>query len=325
MSLEQKFVKLIEGVNCNRCNGRIIFDNESYEKICSSCGTVINYEHVKESESMNHTSQESIPEAVAESSQLGYEINLHSMIDNKNVDFNGKQINNHFEVERLRRLNRFTISNITKTRNLTKAVKEIQRIVEILGLSNLVTERAGYIYHKAFNGHLIRGRSITGIAAATVCIACKEIGLPHSMDQIMQVIPNANKRNIAYYYRFLIRQMKINMGLQKPESCLSRIAEKAGLSGKTERKALEILASAEGNAVLSGKKPSSLAAAALYLAAMKTGEQISQLRIAIAAELTTITIRKRASELDSVISESTQIHSDTAKNKNDYRDMKMIK
>ena len=85
-----------------------------------------------------------------------------------------------------------------------------------------------------------------------------------------------------------------------PTYCISQIAKRAALSAKAERKALRILDVVQGNPELSGKKPISLAAAALYLAVCELRENTTQLRIAIAAGITTITIRKRSIEISQI-------------------------
>lgn len=291
-------------VTCHICNGKIISDVDNNERFCGSCGTVTNYNHgfgINEKRTMSVYSE--CETSSGELTSLTYDISLPTFIGNKNVDSSGKHIQGHSEIDRLRRLNKFTISSNSKTRNITKAIREIQRITEILGFSNLIAERAAYIYRKALGQGLIKGRSITGIVAATIYISCKESGIPSSIEKIERLLENVNKKNIAYYCKFLIKQLNLNVGLPTPSSNISCIAERSGLSGKTERKALEILSQVKGNAILSGKKPISLAAAALYVASLKTGEHITQLRIAIAAELTTITIRKRALEIDNILKE----------------------
>ena len=307
--MNQELSNVIDVSICKVCNGKLISDIYNNEKFCSSCGIVANYNHSFGTNERHEVSTDFEYVTSSGPASLTYDISLPSFIGAKNVDANGKQIQRYSEMDRLRRLNKYTISSNSKTRNLTTAIKEIQRITEILGFSNLVAERAAYIYRKALGQGLIKGRSIRGIVAATIHIACKEIGIPSSIERIEDLVENANKKNISYYYKFLIREMKINVGLPKPSSNISGIAKRAGLSGKTERKALEILSQTESDAILSGKKPVSLAAAALYLASIKTGEHATQLRIAIAAELTAITIRKRALELDEILINSEKIQS----------------
>jgi transcription initiation factor TFIIB len=86
---------------------------------------------------------------------------------------------------------------------------------------------------------------------------------------------------------------------------LSRIAGRAALSGRTERRALEILAQVKDHAILAGKRPNSLAAGALYLASIQMREQTNQSRLAYAAGVTPMTIRERSSDISSLLGDST--------------------
>lgn len=267
--------------------------------MCGSCGIVAreNLELVAERRAFTLEEMDKRYRTGEPASLMMYDMGLSSFIDNKNVDANGKQIQRYSEIDRLRRLNKITVSNNSKTKNLNKAMREIRRITEILAIGTPVAERAAYIYRKALDKRLIKGRSITGIVAATIYIACKDTGTPRSIHEIQEVIGNADRKNIAYYYKFLLREMKIHVPLPVPSNSISRIADKARLSEKTARKALEILALVSDNPLLSGKNPVSLAAASLYLATIETGEYTTQLRIAIAADVSTVTVRKRCLEI----------------------------
>jgi transcription initiation factor TFIIB len=291
---------------CPSCQGKIISDLERGERICSHCAIVIDdHSHPANSESANFFSYFENEDVREPTSLMMYEIGLPTFINKKNVDAAGKQIRGGAELEKLRRLNKFTISNDSKTRNLNKAIREIRRISEILGISPSIAERASYIYRKALNRKMIRGRSITGIVAATIYIACKDAGVFFPIDRIEKLGDNCNRKNVIHYYKLLLRQMKINVGVPDPVQYVSRIAARARLSGRTERRALEILSQVEGDPGLSGKKPASLAAASLYLSALRCGEHTTQLRVAIASELTTITIRKRCLEIDNILKQMT--------------------
>lgn len=294
------------GVTCPSCQGKIISDLDRGEIICSHCAIVIDESfYAINSENVDFFSNFENDGIREPTSLMMYDIGLPTFIDKKNVDAAGKHIHGYSEFEKLRRLNKFTISNDSKTRNLNKAIREIRRISEILGISSSIAERASYIYRKALNKKLIRGRSITGIVAATIYIACKDAGVFFPIDRIDRLGENCNRKNVIHYYKLLLRQMKINVGVPDPIQYVSRIAARAKLSGKVERKALEILSQLEGTPVLSGKKPASVAAASLYLAALIAGEHTTQLRVAIASELTTITIRKRCLEIDSALTQKT--------------------
>ena len=284
---------------CTVCNGKLVSDLDNGEKICSLCGIVTKDDHgayyTEINSSMSNNMKSGDP-----TSLMMYDIGLPSIIDNKNIDANGKHFHNP-GIEKLRKLNKFTISDNSKTKNLSKAVGEIRRITEIMGLNTLVAERASYIYRKILNKKVIRGRSITGIVSASICVACEEMNIPISTNKIVELIGNSTKKSITHYYKFILRQLDMNVGIVDPSYSISKIAKKAGLSVKTERKALEMLKQIHGEPILSGKKPASLAAAVLYLASFETKEHTTQLRIAIASELTPITIRKRSVELSQIL------------------------
>ncbi|MBI5697544.1 MAG: hypothetical protein HZC29_03410 [Thaumarchaeota archaeon] len=289
---------------CTACDGALIFDVHTDERICNKCGIVMPAcDEFLHNVTCNQTTplQTSV-ESLA--NNMMYEISLHTFIGKKDVDVNGKSTKS-FHMEKMRKLDKLTITNDNKARNLNKAIREIRRITEILGLKSAVAERAAYIYRKAFGQGLIRGRSITGIVAAAVYVACKEMEIPHSIDDIERLLEGINKKNVLQYYKMLLKCMNIRIGLPSPISHISKIAERTGLSGKTERKALVILSKVGNDSLLAGKKPISIAAAALYLASLRTKEHTTQLRIALATDLTTITIRKRCVDIMQILNTST--------------------
>lgn len=283
---------------CLSCMGKLIFDLEKNERICSQCGIVTEHDSDHHSGYDLEHSSNSEP-----TSSMMYDISLSTLIDKKNVDASGKQIYGGFEMEKLRRLNKFTISNDTKTRNLNKAMADIRRITGVLGFGNSIAERASYIYRKALNKDLIRGRSITGISVAAIYIACKDVGISFPIDKIDEYVENINKKTTVHYYKFLLRQMKMSVSIPEPSQNISKIAARANLGGRTQRRALEILSKVADDPIVIGKKPISLAAAALYMAALETKEYTTQLRLAVAADLTTITIRKRYLEIVQILKE----------------------
>ena len=71
------------------------------------------------------------------------------------------------------------------------------------------------------------------------------------------------------------------------------VASRANVSGKTQRRAREILARAEQARISAGKDPMGIAASALYVACILEGENMTQRDIADAAGVTEVTIRNR--------------------------------
>ena len=70
-----------------------------------------------------------------------------------------------------------------------------------------------------------------------------------------------------------------------------------GFSAETQTKAIEILEQAESSQLTSGRGPTGLAAAALYVASLITGEKRTQREIANVVGVTEVTIRNRYKEI----------------------------
>ena len=178
---------------CNVCKGKLLLDAEKDEKICSSCGIVVRESNSLSSDGESITEKAGMTNALESTSLMMYDIGLPTVIGNRNVDATGRHIHDP-EIDRLRRLNRFTISSNPKMKNLNKSVGEIRRITEIMGLNSLVAERASYIYRKILNKGAIRGRSISGIVSASICVACDDMSIPISIDKIAEIAQSATKK-----------------------------------------------------------------------------------------------------------------------------------
>ena len=182
-------------------------------------------------------------------------------------------------------------------RNLRQAFSELDRLADKLNLSDAVIEKAAYIYRKALEKGLVRGRSISALIAASLYAACRDTETPRTLKDVAAAC-NIKKKDIARCYRLLLREMDLRMPVVDPTKCVSR---KAGLSEKTKRSALIILHKAETTRTSAGKDPMGLAAAALYVACVMEGESKTQKDVAEAAGVTEVTIRNRYKGLKSAL------------------------
>jgi len=82
-----------------------------------------------------------------------------------------------------------------------------------------------------------------------------------------------------------------------PLDHISRIAEKAGVSGESQSLAVKILREAKRKRITMGKGPLGIAATVLYIACQLREEKMTQMDIAAAANVTEVTIRNRKKEL----------------------------
>jgi transcription initiation factor TFIIB len=222
---------------------------------------------------------------------------LSTMIDWRDKDSYGKELTagRRAQIYRLRKWQRRIRIGDAVDRNLTFALGEIERMTAHLGLPNDVKEAACHIYRKAVEERLIRGRSIEGVAAAALYAACRQWRIPRTLDEIAEV-SRVSKKEIGRSYRFIIRQL-MKTPSSSPVDYIPRFASELGLSGEVEAKAIEILKKAAPYGLTSGRGPTGVAAAALYIATVLCNERRTQREIANVARVTEVTVRNRYKEI----------------------------
>ena len=82
-----------------------------------------------------------------------------------------------------------------------------------------------------------------------------------------------------------------------PIDYIPRFASALKLSADSQSKAVEILEQAENSELTSGRGPTGIAAASLYVAALVNNEKRTQREVADIAGVTEVTIRNRYKEL----------------------------
>ncbi len=82
-----------------------------------------------------------------------------------------------------------------------------------------------------------------------------------------------------------------------PQDYIPRFCSELKLNGEVQAKTLEILKEAADKELTSGRGPTGIAAASLYMASVLCGERRTQRDIADEAGVTEVTIRNRYKEL----------------------------
>jgi transcription initiation factor TFIIB len=195
-------------------------------------------------------------------------------------------------IERLRTWDSRSQVHEPVDRNFRQAFSELNRLKDKLAISDAVIEKSAYIYRKALDKGLVRGRSISALMASALYAACRDTETPRNLKDVEQAA-NIKRKDIARCYRLLVKELDLKMPVTDSVQCVSRIASKIGIQEKTKRSAIKVLKTAQENEVSAGKDPMGLAAAALYLACVKHGEDKTQRDIAEAANVTEVTIRNR--------------------------------
>jgi transcription initiation factor TFIIB len=306
---------------CSICgSNQIITDAESGETICSKCGQVLldkiletqpEPQNFPKSYGSNDRSRTGMSTSLAR-----HDMGLSTIIGRTDRDASGQKIDPLMRstMERLKTWDIRTQTHTPTDRNLKQAFFQLDVLKDKLGLSDSVVEKTAYIYRKAQERMLIRGRTISGILAAAIYIACRELGTPRTLKDI-SVGSIVGLKEVARSYRLLCFELDLKIPIVDPMKCVSRVANKANLNEKTKRQAAEIMNNVIQRETLSaGKDPMGLAASVLYLASLNTGENITQANIADAAGVTEVTIRNRVKDLKK------QLLQDTNNNNKKFKD-----
>jgi len=292
---------IISQQKCPSCGKKkMVTDNNSGELFCGVCGFVIN-DKIEDTgaEWRTFSNEESNRTRVGAGTSLRmHDMGLSTIIGPANKDSTGKPLSSSMKssIERLRTWDSRSQAHSSSERNLRQALNEMDKLRDKLALGEAVVEKGAYIYRKAMEKKLVRGRSIHGLVAACLYAACRTTGTPRTLDDIANGI-NIRRKDVARCYRLIYRELELKMPVFDPVKGVSRIASFVELSEKSKRNAVEILNQAKKLGEIAGKDPMGIAAAALYLACISNGESKSQKDISIASGVTEVTIRNRCAGL----------------------------
>jgi len=294
--------KIEEIDQCPECgSSHLSKDYSRAELVCGSCGLVLDediIDHGPEWRAFDSEQREKRARTGAPMTYTIHDKGLSTMIGWKNRDSYGKAIptRNRAQIYRLRKWERrIRISNATE-RTLAIALSELDRMASSLGLPRTVRETAAMIYRKAALKKLVRGRSIEGVATAALYAACRQCHVPRTLDEISN-IAHISRKEIGRTYRYVSRELRLKLLPTSPEDYISRFCSELKLSGDVRAKTVEILREAAHRELTSGRGPTGMAAASLYIASVICGERRTQREVADVAGVTEVTIRNRYKEL----------------------------
>jgi len=286
---------------CPECGGNLRTDAEHGETVCEDCGLVVEENGIDrgpEWRAFDSAERDRKSRVGAPTTNMMHDKGLSTNIDWRNKDAYGNSLDTRQrrKMQRLRTWNERFRTRDSKERNLKQALGEIDRMASALGLPENVRETASVIYRRALDENLLPGRSIEGVSTAAVYAAARQAGVPRSLDEITDV-SRVEKSEIARTYRYVIRELGLEVKPADPESYVPRFASDLNLSEEAEHRARKLLQNAKEQGVHSGKSPVGLAAAAVYAAALLTNEKTTQAAVSEVADISEVTIRNRYHEL----------------------------
>ena len=282
---------------CPECGSlNLIYNKEKGEIICKDCGLVIEDKMVD----FDQEWREFDSDAAARKRRTGAPMTYTQFDQGLGTDVGRKADLYKFESKtkskffRLQKWQQRVSSAIE--RNLKQALSELKRVSSFLRLPGSVDEEASRIYTLAVQRGLVRGRSMESVVAGALYAACRRHDVPRTLDELSEA-SGIEKKEIGRTYRFITRELGIKILPSNPADYIARFASALKLSAETQSRSVEIIEDAQRVELTSGRGPTGIAAAALYVAALINGEKKTQREVADVAGVTEVTIRNRYKEL----------------------------
>ena len=254
-------------------------------------------DHGPEWRAFNHSDQQAKSRVGAPTTKTLHDDGLTTTIDWKNKDASGRSLSSkkRSQMQRLRKWQDRIRTQDAGERNLQVALSEIDRMASALGIPDPTQEVAAVLYRRALSEDLIRGRSIEGVSTAMLYAACRQEGIPRSLEEVAEVA-RLDRKELGRTYRSVSNELGLEMEPLHPKQYVPRFASQLNLSEQTQIKAKEVIDSSAEQGLLSGKSPTGIAAAALYTASLLCDEKRIQREIADTANVTEVTVRNRYQE-----------------------------
>ena len=299
-------MKALSTDECSVCGSeQIVTIPDSGEIVCEHCGVVISdkteekgpewgtFAKVAVGGEGNDENRTGMPFSLARS-----DMGLSTVIGRTNKDAKGSKINSSMlsAIERLRTWDSRTQVYTSTDKNLTQAFAQLHTLKDKLGLPSAVIEKTAYIYRKAQENRLVLGRSISAVLVAAIYTACREMGIPRTLNDIATK-SNVKRKSVAKCYRQLLLGLDLKIPMVDPIKCITRIANKAEITEKTKHQAINLMNIVTEIEISAGKDPMGLAATVIYASCIRTGEIKTQKDIANAADITDMTLRTRLKDL----------------------------
>lgn len=280
---------------CTECGGDL--REEDGETFCADCGCVVDEYRIDHGPEWRQYDEKERRRTGLPMTEARHDRGLHTEIG-RFVDGNGKPLSEgrRRTFNRLQGAHRRSIFRSKAERNLAHGFTDVMRLVSALDLPYEVKDRACSIFREAQAERLLPGRSIDSMAAASVYAACRCLGLPWQVEEIVEY-SHVDLSRVRSAYRALQRELELPARTIQPRSYVPRLASATEVPDVVSHRALELAREAEEAGLGVGRHPAGVAAACLYHASVETGCRVTrsgtltQQVIADHAGVTPVTLR----------------------------------
>lgn len=291
-------------IRCPNCASTdLVKDYDQGELICTKCGYVAEDHEIDTSpewRAFDEEEREKRDRAGAPLSLMIHDGGLSTTVGRPDGRLSEKSAQAaQDQVDKIARWQSRVRVSSSVDRNLSQALNVMLKVGSMLNLPRTVLESASLTYRKALKSRLVRGRSIHGVVAASIYIACKQFGMARSLEEVANSC-TISKKEAGRSYRYVAWELSIlppQMKSSSPEGYVTRFSEQLELPRSVEIFAVKLLRTAMELKLTSGRGPAGLAAAVTYVASLLAGAHKTQREVAEVARVTEVTIRNRYKEL----------------------------
>ncbi len=288
---------------CPECgSSRLVRDYVRGELVCEVCGLVVSENYIDKGPEWTRGDDARTPQTRTgmPSSISTHDKGLTTEISPTHRDSQGNPLPgpDRLGLRRLRRLQKQMRYSRAGEKTLAEALMEMDRMVSVLGLPKEFKREAALIYRKAASRGFVRGRTIRGMVAASIYIACRVLMAPRTFDEVSRQL-ELEKRELVLSYKAITRGLRLGLQTPKAEDYLKRFASILDLPLEIQKTALNLVRRVEKIDRFHSKAPMGTVAACIYLASLMSGTRISQARIGQVAGVSEVTIRVRYTSIAS--------------------------
>lgn len=168
--------------------------------------------------------------------------------------------------------------------------RAVDKLAAEFSLPDSVKNDSEQICEVVIKSKLMSRRPLPVIAASSLYTACRENHAPVTIKDLAAAT-ESNPREIGRCYRSIISRMNIPPPNLNGTRYAFRVAEAVHASEEATRLSLDVVKNSISKG-LGGRNPMTLAAAAVYLACLTTGENSRQSDVAEAADVSEVSVRE---------------------------------
>jgi len=185
----------------------------------------------------------------------------------------------------------------TDERSLMKLLEKIESLSTKLSLPPNVAETAAYLIRSSKIKEYARNKGQKEIAASMIYLACRICNINRTLKEVSD-IANLREKDVAKYYRALAQNFPTSpIARLSISNYVTKLANILSISTKVERVAISLASKIGESEITLGKNPVGLAAACVHIASTLSDEAVSLEDIAVAVDITPLTVRSRTKEI----------------------------